>query len=159
MPDEAIKEQEPAKNQFVVQRVYLKDLSYESPLGAKAFMKQWKPEVNQELNTKIEKVADDVYEVVLSLTITAKLEEETAFIVEVHQAGIFSITGIENEQLGQVLNTVCPQILFPYAREVIDGALVKGTFPPLMLPPINFEALYAQNVSQQQAKKAEDTKH
>lgn len=138
-------------NQFIVQRVYLKDLSFEAPLGASAFVKEWKPSVNQELNTQIDQVAEDAYEVTLQLTITAQLEDEVAFIVEVQQAGIFGITGIEKEHMNQVLNTVCPQILFPYAREVIDSALVKGTFPPLMLPPINFEALYAQNVERQQA--------
>ncbi len=154
MTDEAKKE---PQTQFLVQRVYLKDLSFEAPLGAQAFVKEWKPSVNQELNTQIQQLAEDTFEVVLSLTITAKLQEDTAFIVEVHQAGIFGIKGVEKEHLNQVLNTVCPQILFPYAREVIDNSLVKGTYPPLMLPPINFEALYVQ--SQQEKQEEVETTH
>jgi preprotein translocase subunit SecB len=148
-----------SNQQFAVQRVYLKDLSYEAPMGAAAFRKQWKPGVNQELNTKASKVEDDLYEVVLTLTITVKVEEETAFLVEVHQAGLFAIKGIEGQQLAQVLNTVCPNILFPYAREAVDSVVVKGSFPALMLPPINFDALFAQAMAQakQKAEAAGDT--
>ncbi|WHI45069.1 protein-export chaperone SecB [Microbulbifer sp. EKSA008] len=129
--------------QFAMQRIYLKDLSFETPMGAEVFKKQWKPQVNQELNTKTAKIEDDLYEVALTLTITVKLEEDTAFLVEVKQAGLFGIKGLEGQQLAQALNTACPQILFPYAREVIDNAVVKGSFPALMLPPVNFDALFA----------------
>tara|TARA_B110000879_G_C10895442_1_gene402334 strand:- start:164 stop:655 length:492 start_codon:yes stop_codon:yes gene_type:complete len=138
--------------QFALQRIYIKDLSFEAPMGPKAFRQQWKPQVNQELNTKTSKVEDDFYEVVLTLTITVKLEEETAFLVEVQQAGLFAVKGIEGQQLGQVLNTACPNILFPYAREAIDNAVTKGSFPALMLPPVNFDALFAQAVAQAQEK-------
>jgi len=151
--------EENEEQQFSVQRVYLKDLSFECPQGAKAFLQQWKPAVNQELNTSVDKVDEDLYEVVLTMTITAKLEEEIAFLIEIHQAGVFGVKGVEGQHLAQVLNTVCPQILFPYARESIDSALVKGTFPPLMLPPINFDALYAQAVAQQQQEEADTAKH
>ena len=138
--------------QFALQRIYIKDLSFEAPMGPKAFRQQWKPQVNQELNTKTSKVEDDFYEVVLTLTITVKLEEETAFLVEVQQAGLFAVKGIEGQQLGQVLNTAFPNILFPYAREAIDNAVTKGSFPALMLPPVNFDALFAQAVAQAQEK-------
>ena len=144
------------EQQFAVQRLYIKDLSFEAPMGAEAFTKQWQPAVNQELGNKVNKLDDNNYEVILTITITVKLGEETAFLIEVHQAGIFNITGLEEQQLAHVLNTMCPQILFPYAREAIDNVITKGSFPALMLPPINFDALFAQAVQQSQdAKNAE----
>lgn len=144
--------QEGNGQQFALQRIYIKDLSYESPLGVEAFSQNWKPQVNQEINTKNAKVGDDAYEVVLSLTITVKLDEKVAFLIELQQAGIFGIKGFNNEQLAHILNTMCLQILFPYARETIDSIIIKGSFPALMLPPINFDALYAQAIAQQQEK-------
>jgi len=121
-------------------------------MGAKAFVSQKQPTIDQDLGTEATKLDDNLFEVVLQLTITAKIDEGTAFLIEIHQAGLFLIKGIEEQNLSQVLNTVCPQILFPYARETIDSALVKATFPPLMLPPINFDALYAQAVEDQKEK-------
>lgn len=151
---------EAPKVQFAMQRIYLKDLSFETPMGAEIFKKQWKPQVNQELNTKTDKIDEDLYEVALTLTITIKLEDETAFLVEVKQAGLFAIKGLEGQQLAQALNTACPQILFPYAREVVDNVVTKGSFPALMLPPINFDALFAAalNQAEQQAEGAKEEK-
>lgn len=143
-PTEAGQEQ-----QFAVQRVYVKDLSFETPLGAKAFTKQWQPQVQVDLNTKADRLDGDVFESVLTITITAKLGEDTAFLVEVQQAGAFLVKGLEDEQLRRVLMIACPTILFPYAREAIDSLALRGSFPPLMLQPVNFEALYLQ--SQQNA--------
>ncbi|GAA5315796.1 MAG: protein-export chaperone SecB [Candidatus Pelagadaptatus aseana] len=140
------------EQQFALQRLYVKDISFEAPMGAEAFRKQWKPQVNQDLNTKTAKIEDDLFEVVLTITVTVKLEDETAFLVEVQQAGLFGIKGLEGQQLAQVLNTVCPNILFPYAREAIDNAVTKGSFPALMLPPVNFDALFAQAVAQAKQK-------
>ncbi|MFT6387308.1 MAG: preprotein translocase subunit SecB [Cellvibrionaceae bacterium] len=140
------------EQQFLIQRVYLKDLSFEAPMGAKAFVSKVQPSVDQELATETTKIDKDLYEVVLKLTVTAKIEEEAAFLVEVHQAGLFFIKGIEGVDLTRVINTVCPQILFPYARETIDSSLIKGSFPPVMLPPVNFEALFAQAMAEKQAK-------
>ncbi|MGI1679276.1 MAG: protein-export chaperone SecB [Cellvibrionaceae bacterium] len=148
--------QEGNEQQFSLQRIYIKDLSYESPLGVAAFNQNWKPQVNQEINTKNAKVGEDAYEVVLSLTITVKLDDKVAFLIELQQAGIFAIKGIENNQIAHILNTMCLQILFPYARETIDSVIIKGSFPALMLPPINFDALYAQAVAQQQEKSKDD---
>ncbi|WGL15643.1 protein-export chaperone SecB [Microbulbifer bruguierae] len=152
----AVNDTEAQQVQFAMQRIYLKDLSFETPMGAEVFKKQWKPQVNQELNTKTAKIDEDLYEVALTLTITVKLEEETAFLVEVQQAGLFGIKGLEGPQLAQALNTACPNILFPYAREVVDNVVTKGSFPALMLPPINFDALFAAalNQAQQQAASA-----
>lgn len=134
--------------QFALQRIYIKDLSFEAPLGVEAFSQQWKPQVNQEINAKNAKIGDDAYEVVLNLTITVKLNDQVAFLTEIQQAGVFVVKGLDNDQLAQVLNTTCLQILFPYARETIDSTIVKGSFPALMLPPINFDALYIQWVNQ-----------
>lgn len=147
----------PQKPQFAVQRIYLKDMSFETPLGAQAFRKEWKPNINQELNTKASKIDENLYEVVLTLTVTVKVGEDTVFLVEVQQAGAFGIAGLEGQQLTQALNTACPNILFPYAREAIDNIVTKGSFPALMLPPVNFDALFAQAVAkakQQQAEQA-----
>ncbi len=144
-------ENQAAEQQFLIQRTYIKDLSLETPMGAEAFIIEEQPNINQDLSTEINQVTDGLYETVLKLTITATVGDKTVFLVEIHQGGLFVIKGIEDANLAHVLNTVCPQILFPYAREAIDSTLVKATFPPLMLPPINFDALYAQAVEEQQA--------
>jgi preprotein translocase subunit SecB len=144
---------------FAVQRIYLKDLSFETPMGAVAFQKQWQPKVNQDLNTQSTKIADDVYEVALRLTITVTDGEETIYLIEVQQAGLFTIKGLEPQQLTHVINTTCPSMLFPYAREVIDNTLTKGSLPALMLPPINFDALFASAMQQAEAKAAEEAKN
>ena len=142
---------------FAVQRIYLKDLSFETPQGVAAFQKQWQPKVSQDLNTKSRKVGEGVYEVALRLTITVTDGEETIYLIEVEQAGLFTIQGIEGQQLTQVINTTCPSMLFPYARETIDSTLTKGSFPPLMIPPINFDALFASAVQQAEAQAEETT--
>jgi preprotein translocase subunit SecB len=121
-------------------------------MGPEAFTITDQPTINQDLASEINKVNDELYETILKLTITASLDEKTIFLVEIQQAGLFAIKGIEGDNLSRVLNTVCPQILFPYARETIDSALTKATFPPLMLPPINFDALYAQALEEQKKK-------
>ena len=148
--DEAAQEQ-----QFLIQRVYLKDMSFEAPMGAKAFVSKVQPKIDQELGTEAKKIDENLYESILRLTVTAKLEDETAFLVEVQQAGLFYVKGVKKgNQLSRVLNTVCTQILFPYAREAIDSVLTKGTFPAVMLPPVNFEALFAQAMAEKQAKES-----
>lgn len=146
---------EEASEQFVIERIFLKDLSFEAPMGIKVFSAKEKPKIDQELLTEVSKVDKNLYETVLKLTVTAKLGDDTAFVVEVHQAGVFLIKGIEGIDLARVVNTACMQILFPYAREAIDGTLSRGTFPPVLLPPVNFNALYMQALEQrkQQQKK------
>ncbi len=142
-----------AEQQFLIQRTYLKDLSLECPMGPEAFLINQQPDINQNLETKITQVAENLCEVVIKLTLTATLEDKTVFLIEVQQAGLFVVSGFEDAHLAHVLNVVCPQILHPYAREVIDSTLVKATFPPLMLPPVNFEMLFIQ-AAQEQAEKA-----
>lgn len=150
--EQAASTQDQAQQQFALQRIYTKDLSFESPTTPAVFKKQWQPQVNVDLGTKSDKIDDQGnYEVVLSITITAKVEEETAFLAEVQQAGIFFVTGIEGEDLRRVLGTAAPNILFPYARECIDTLCVKGGFPAVMLAPINFDALYQQALAKAQA--------
>lgn len=145
------------QQQFAVQRLYVKDVSFEAPQGAEVFTKQWQPEVQVDLNTKNSKVADDQYEVVLTVTITAKLEGEVAFLIEAQQAGLFLIQGLEDAQLRQAMGIMAPNLLFPYVREVIDSMAIKGGFPAIGLQPVNFEALFmqAQQKAQQQAQPAE----
>jgi preprotein translocase subunit SecB len=138
--------------QFLIQRIYIKDVSLETPMGPEAFLIEKQPAINQDLATEINQVADDLYETVLKLTMTATYNDKTVFLIEVHQAGLFVVKGIEGKDLAQILNTACPHILFPYARETIDSCLIKATFPPLMLPPINFEAVYAQAMEEKATK-------
>jgi preprotein translocase subunit SecB len=145
-------QEEQVQQQFTMQRIYVKDISYESPASPDIFRQNWQPNVNVDLNTRSSKADDSGnHEVVLTITVTAKIEEKNAFLVEVQQAGIFFAVGIEDEPLKQILATVAPNILFPYAREAIDGLVVKGGFPPLMLAPVNFDALYQQAMAQQAA--------
>ncbi|TDG15619.1 protein-export chaperone SecB [Seongchinamella unica] len=155
---------EQVQQQFAMQRIYTKDISFESPATPGVFKKQWQPAINVDLNTKSDKIDDSGnFEVVLSVTITAKVDDETAFLVEVQQGGIFLITGIEGDDLRRVLATAAPNILFPYARETIDNLCVKGGFPPIMLAPVNFDALYqqalAQAAAQQGGEAAQEATH
>lgn len=132
------------QNRFGIQKLYIKDASFESPASPEIFRKQWKPDINMEMNAANAKIDEHIFEVVLTLTITAKQEEETAFLVEVQQAGIFEIQSNSDEEMKRALGSFCPNILFPYAREAIDNLVTRGGFPPLMLAPVNFDALFLQ---------------
>lgn len=131
--------------QFGIQRIFIKDVSFESPNAPDIFRKEWKPQVKLDLNTATRALENGAFEVVLTLTVSAKIEEQTAFLCEVQQGGIFTVSGFPDETRDQMLGAYCPNILFPYAREAIDNAVVKGSFPALMLSPVNFDALYMQN--------------
>ncbi|BBG28973.1 protein-export chaperone SecB [Zymobacter palmae] len=135
--------------QFALHRIYLKDASFESPHSPEIFQ-QFQPQVALDIGTSARKVADDFYEVVISITADAKHTESsnTMFLVEVQQAGLFQITGVNEGQLDHMLNTYCPNMLFPYVRECIDSFVTRGGFPALMLAPFNFDALYAQKLQQ-----------
>ena len=139
---------------FGIQRIYVKDASFESPDSPETFRKTYNPQVNFSINNRSTKIEDNIYEVVLRLTADVKQEEKTVFLVEVQQAGIFEISGIQGEQLERALTVGCPTILFPYGREAMDALVVKGSFPALMIAPINFESIYLQarkNQAEQQA--------
>jgi preprotein translocase subunit SecB len=142
------------RQRFKLQRIYVRDLSFESPNSPDIFQQQYGPNVDFNLNTKHRHIKESFYEVVLKLTAEAKHNGKTLFLVEVEQAGIFDIQGIEGQQLEQVLGSMCPGILFPYARETIDVMVTKGTFPPLMLDPVNFDAIYARSLQQRAAQPA-----
>lgn len=135
-----------AVTQFAIQRIYLKDVSFETPMGVEVFSKPNKPTIQQDLNIQVNPISNDLVEVVLLITVTAAIDARTVFLVEVKQAGLFIIAGIQGPQLTQLINIACPQILFPYARETVDSILSRGGFPPIMLPPINFDAVFAQAV-------------
>jgi len=155
MAEEQAGAQEQPQQQFAIQRMYNKDLSFESPATPDVFKKPWQPKINVDLNTRSNPVDEDGnFEVVLTITVTAKMDEETAFLCEVQQAGIFFIKGFTDDQLRRVLGTAAPNILFPYARENIDSLVVKGGFPAIMLAPVNFDALFEQAL-QQQAQQAQ----
>lgn len=135
--------------QFEIQRIFLKDGSFESPNTPFTFLEEWKPEVQLNLETKSNPVQDNVHEVVLSVTATVTSNKKTAFVVEVKQSGIFHITGLPADQLRHMLGSFCPNILFPYAREVISDLVTRGGFPQLILAPVNFDMLYAQHMEEQ----------
>jgi preprotein translocase subunit SecB len=140
--------------EFNIQRVYIKDISFECPNSPTVFKKEWKPEVSMDLDTKTAKLEDNVYEVVLSLTVTAKVDGDVAFLCEVQQAGIFAVGQLEGAQMAHCLNAFCPNILFPYARETVASLVTRGTFPQLNLAPVNFDALFQQAMANQQAEAA-----
>ncbi|MFZ2314943.1 MAG: protein-export chaperone SecB [Gammaproteobacteria bacterium] len=135
--------------QFDIQRIFVKDISFESPNTPQTFLEEWKPEVALNLETKSNRIDDNLHEVILSITATVSSSKKTAFLIEVHQAGVFMINGFPNDQLHQMLGSFCPNILFPYAREVVSDIVVRGGFPQLILAPVNFDALYAQHMEQQ----------
>ena len=137
--------------QFAIERIYVKDLSLENPGSPQSFQLQEPPQVEVQLRTRSDAIAQDVYESVLTITVTAKSGDKTLFLVEAAQAGIFTIKGVPADRLQPVMAIHCPTVLFPYVRETIADATQRAGYPPVHLHPINFEALYAQQVAQQQA--------
>ena len=140
-----------AAKQFGIQKIYVKDLSFETPNSPGVFTQDWRPEINLELNSQAHKIADGVHEVVLSLTVTAKLGDTTAYLAEVQQAGIFALQGFDDAEVAPMLGAFCPGTLYPYARETVSDLVARGGFPQLVLAPINFDALYAQQIQRVQA--------
>ena len=137
--------------QFRIERLFLKDSSFESPNSPEVFIKQWRPEIKVDINTRANSLGEDLQEVILTATITATLDDEmVGFIVEVQHAGIFLIQGAEPAQLSQIIGIACPNTLFPYLRESIDNLVVKGGFPALQLAQVNFEALYVQAMQERE---------
>lgn len=135
-----------AQPQFALQRIYLKDTSFEVPNAPRVFLQAWNPDISIDLATGMAQLEDgNHYEVTLSLTVTAKNDNQVAFLVEVQQAGIFQAIGFPDEELAPLLGAYCPNLLFPYAREAISDLVGKGSFPQLLLQPINFDAVFAEN--------------
>ncbi|MAM71415.1 MAG: protein-export chaperone SecB [Gammaproteobacteria bacterium] len=155
--EQAAAPQDAGNIKFTVQRIFVKDLSFEAPSAPEIFRTPYKPKVSFNMNTKSNKFDENLYEVVLTMTAEVKDEnDKPMYVAEVQQAGVFEIEGLEGERLTQALHITCPNVLFPYGRESIDSLANKGTFPSLMLAPVNFEAVYVQAKRQQeeQEKKA-----
>ena len=129
---------------FVIEKLYIKDLSVEVPNAPQIFLERETPEINVQLATQSSSIAEDVYETVITVTVTAKVGENTMFLIEAAQAGIFRIAQIPADQLDAVLGIGCPNIVFPYLRETVSDLVSRAGFPPVILNPVNFEALYVQ---------------
>ncbi|MBL3526104.1 MAG: protein-export chaperone SecB [gamma proteobacterium endosymbiont of Lamellibrachia anaximandri] len=147
--------QEQPNRELSIQRIYLKDVSFETPNSPSVFQQEWKPETNVNMNTEVNTLSENVYEVVLNVTVTTKVGEQTAYLAEVQQAGIFSISGFSDQEMGAVVGSYCPNLLFPYVREAISDLVTKGSFPQMILQPVNFDALYAQHQQELAKKMAE----
>ncbi len=138
------------EKQFAIQKIYTKDISFETPNAPKVFTLKWEPALDLNLGTHVEPLENSMYEVSLTITVTVKIADSTAYLVEVNQAGIFSVAGFSDQEMGPMLGSFCPNILFPYAREVVSDLVSKGGFPQLILAPVNFDALYMQHLQQAQ---------
>jgi preprotein translocase subunit SecB len=150
-------EEQAAEKRLSIGKIYLKDFSFESPQAPQVFRQSdWKPTTDLNLRSSHTAIGDDQHEIVLTLTVEAKADDKTVFLVELQQAGLFEIAGYEGEELGAIIGSFSPNILFPYAREAIASLIQKGGFPEFVLQPINFDALYLQSKQQQAVAQAEE---
>ena len=142
---------------FAIQKIFVKDVSFESPNTPDIFLDQdWQPDVNLNLQSQSRQLAENIFEVVLNITVTAKLDEERiAYLVEVHQAGIFNVSNFSDEDQAYMLGSYTPNILFPFAREAISDLVTKGGFPQMLVAPVNFDALFQQQMQEQQGGNSE----
>jgi len=148
--NQATENQQAGTQNLAIHKIYTKDVSFESPNSPFGFQDDWKPEVSVDINTDGQTLDNSNFEVILKVTITAKNNDKTAFLAEVHQAGIFHLSGFDEEQQAFVLGSYCPGTLFPYAREVISSLVTDGGYPPVILAPVNFEALYQEHLKQKE---------
>ena len=132
--------------QFAVQKIYVKDVSFESPGAPEVFSQPANPDISMNLNQRVNPIADGAYEVVLKVTITCAEGDKTLYLAEVEQAGIFALSGFESAQLEGMLGSYCPNMLYPYARQTISNLVQDGGFPPFLLQPLNFDAIYAEQM-------------
>ena len=141
---------------FAAQRIYLKDASYEAPNAPGIFLDEWEPEVNVEMDNSVTAIDENgVYDVQLKVTVTAKTKDQTAYIAEVVQGGIFLIAGFEEKDRQRLTGSVCPDTLYPYAREALANLMSKGSFPPFLLTPVNFDYIYNKRMQEAEADQAE----
>jgi preprotein translocase subunit SecB len=140
--------------QLQIQKIYIKDASFEAPNAPQIFQEQGQPRIDLNLSQKVQNFAEGMFEVVLSLTVTCKLEDKTVYLAEVQQAGVFGLNGFEPGQRDAVLGTYCPHTLFPYARQAISDLVQNGGFPPFLLQPINFDQIYADQLKRRQEEAA-----
>lgn len=148
----------PQGPQLAIQKIYVKDLSFEAPNTPAIFTENIQPQVDVQMHNEAKKLDNDNNEVSLTITVTVKIEDRTVYLVEVQQAGIFMLKGFSDEQMSAVAGTACPNILFPYAREAISDLVIRGGFPPLLLNPVNFDAIYQQEMERRQ-QEANQVKH
>ncbi|MGQ0287336.1 protein-export chaperone SecB [Pasteurellaceae bacterium 22721_9_1] len=143
---------------FQIQRIYVKDVSFEAPNLPQIFQQEWKPNLSFDLSTEAKQLDDDLYEVTLNISAETTLEDsgDVAFICEVKQAGVFTISGLEDMQMAHCLTSQCPNMLFPYARELISSLVNRGTFPPLNLAPVNFDALFMEHLRRIEEEEAKE---
>ena len=144
----AVAPAEAAGPAFTVEKIYVKDVSFEVPGAPAIFTENVQPELQLNLNQKVQRLSDTAFEVVLGVTLTCKAGDKTAYVAEVQQAGIFGLMGLEAQAVDVLLGTQCPNILFPYVRQLVSDLVQAGGFPPFFLQPINFEALYAESLRQ-----------
>lgn len=153
MSDSDKQQQSEQGKQFAIQKLYVKDASFESPGAPHSFhFQKWEPKIDLNLTNSQKHIDGDIYEAVLCITATASIEDKTTFLIEVHYAGLFALVGFEAEERRYLLGSQCMNILFPYAREVVSDLSTRGGFPPLVLSPVNFEALYQQHLQQEAEK-------
>ena len=138
------KTSETEQSKFAIEKIYTKDISFETPHSPRIFRNKWQPNVDLKLANFANVMEEPYYEVVLSLTVTVTIGEQTAYLVEVQQAGIFHVVGYSNDVINHMMGIICPNILFPFAREVVSDLVARGGFPQLLLAPVNFEVLYQQ---------------
>ncbi|MDR1647477.1 MAG: protein-export chaperone SecB [Zoogloeaceae bacterium] len=150
-PDTAPQQQANSQPLFAIEKLYVKDLSLELPNAPQIFLEQGTPQIEVQIQTRDAALGEGAFEVVLTITATAKLGEKTVFLVEVGQAGIFRIANVPEQEVEPLLKVACPNILQSYAREVISSATTRAGFPPVLLQPINFEAIYIQRLNEQAA--------
>ncbi|KAF1686979.1 protein-export chaperone SecB [Pseudoxanthomonas broegbernensis] len=143
--------QEAAGPAFSVEKIYVKDVSFESPNSPAIFNEQGQPDLQLNLNQRVQRLNENVFEVSLRVTLTCKVGDKTAYVAEVDQAGVFGLSGLQPQAIDVLLGTQCPNILFPYVRQTAGDLIQAGGFPPFLLQPINFDALYAETLRQRQA--------
>ncbi len=149
---------QPTGPQFSVEKIYVKDLSFEAPKTPQVFSEQAQPQLQMNLNQRVQRLGEGMFEVVLGITLTCSVgEDKTIYVVEVQQAGLFGLAGFDDATLDAMLGTHCPNVLYPYARQIIGELIQAGGFPPFLLQPINFEALYAEGVRQRAQQQAAAT--
>jgi preprotein translocase subunit SecB len=146
MTDSSTATDQASQAQFTVQKIYVKDVSFEAPNTPAIFNEAGQPQLNMNLNQKVARLEDGVFEVVLGITLTCAIEEKNVYLAEIEQAGVFGLAGFDERNLDMMLGTYCPNVLFPYARQAISDLITAGGFPPFYLQPINFEALYAEGL-------------
>lgn len=143
-------EEQAVTGQLSVQKIFLKDLSLECPNSPEVFGQAGQPQVDLQLSHEARALSEEQYEVVVKMTLTVAVEDKTAYLVEVHQAGIFQVAGFPQQHLGALLATACPNILFPFAREAVAWTVMHAGFPQMLLAPVNFEQLYLQEMQRRQ---------